>query len=63
MQIAIVPALLQRKRLPSFQRVERMLSSLAVFEKGYQLPAKKLSELKALYSSKSFDRLKWIAEA
>lgn len=59
-QIALVPAFLNRGRTTSFKRMERMLSALVVFEQVDAMNSQSLIKLKDFYPNFSSLKINWI---
>lgn len=59
-QIILVPALLQRARLTSYKRVERMLSALSTLEQDHTLSSSEYQTLFELFPKLSVDSINWI---
>lgn len=62
-KIALVPAFIQRTRMPSYKRLERMLSFLSVFEAATSFSEADKEALLKFFPKSHFKEMRWVEDA
>jgi len=60
LQVALVPAFIQRCRMTSYSRLERMLSAMTTFEEAYDFSDSDINKLFSFFAEKKIEDINWL---